>query len=113
MMFLIAIALAAAMPPERWVEVGRTGADREYIDRESVSRSGTKARLWTQRKFARKRGLAWNELELDCLSRTVTILGWVRDEGGTISHNVTRPHRAASPITPATTEEAIFKMVCR
>lgn len=112
-MFLIALALAAASPPDRWVHLGgSTGVHDDYLDQESVRRSGTKVTLWTRRDLALGRGTAWNELELDCKARTGAVLAWVRDDGGVISHNVARPHSAAAPIEPRSAEEKVFDLVC-
>lgn len=113
-MFLIAVALSTASPPDRWVHVGGS-ANRyeEYLDKESVRRVGDKVTLWTQREFVLGQGAAWKELEVDCSMRTETILAYIRDDGGDISHNVIRPHRQASPILPGSVEERIFNLVCR
>ena len=113
-MFLIAVALAAVTPPDRWVQVGgRTSVFEEYLDKASVERTGNKVTLWTRRDFGLGRGTSWNELEFDCSARTVTILAYVRDDAGTISHNVARPHRKASAIPPNSVEERTFNIVCR
>jgi hypothetical protein len=113
-MFLIAVALSTVSPADRWVHVGgSTNVYEEYLDRESVRRVGDKVTLWTRREFLREKGTAWNELEFDCSMRTETILAYIRDDGGTISHNVVRPHREASPIPPKSVEERIFNMACR
>lgn len=112
-MLLTALALSALIQTDRWVHVGGS-ADlyEEYLDKESVSRNGTKVILWTRRDFARDQGTAWNEIELDCSARTETILAWVRDERGVVSHNVVRPHRAAAPIRAKSVEEGIFNIAC-
>ena len=112
-MFLIAAALAMAAPPERWVHVGGS-ADlyEEYLDTQSLRRSGDKVTLWTRRDFALGRATSWNELEFDCSRRTQTILAYIRDEGGTVSHNVVRPHREASRIPRKSVEERIFQIAC-
>ncbi len=111
-MFLIAVALFAASPPDRWVHVGGSAnTSEEYVDKESVRRVGDKVTLWTQREFGQ--GAAWRELEFDCSMRTETILAYVRDDKGAISHNVVRPHRKASPILRGSVEERIFNLVCR
>ena len=113
-MFLIAVALTLEVLPERWVHVsGGTSPSEEYLDKASIRRSGDKVTLWTRRDFALARGTSWNELELDCSMRTATILAFIRDDGGTISHNVTRPHRDASAIPPDSVEERIFNIACR
>lgn len=113
-MFLIAVALSAVAPPDRWVHVGGSASHfEEYLDKASVERTGNKVTLWTRRDFLLGRGTAWNELEFDCSARTEAILAYVRDDGGTISHNVARPHRKASDIAPNSVEERIFNIVCR
>jgi hypothetical protein len=112
-MFLIAIALATSTSPERWVEVGMTDGSREYLDRASVTRNGTKVTLWKQRQLPSNSGFVWTELELDCSRRTDTLLAWVRDEDGAVTHNAVRPHREAAPIVAGTAEETIFNLVCR
>ncbi len=113
-MFLIAVALSMMTPPVRWVHVGgSTNLYEEYLDKESVRRSGDKVTLWTRRDFVLDQGTSWNELEFDCSMRTETILAYIRDDGGTISHNVVRPHREASPIPPNSVEERIFNLACR
>ena len=113
-MFLIAVALSMEVPPERWVHVGgSTGLSAEYLDKASIRRSGNKVTLWTRRDSSLDRGTSWNELEFDCSMRTETILAFIRDDGGTVSHNVARPHRNASPIRPDSVEERIFNIACR
>ena len=113
-MLLAALALATVIPPDRWVHVGgSTDLYEEYLDTESVRRSGDKVTLWTRRDFVRDQGTAWNEIEFDCSARTETILAWVRDDNGTVSHNVVRPHREAAPIPRGSVEERIFNIACR
>jgi hypothetical protein len=113
-MFLTLLALGTAIPPERWVHIGgSTEAYQEYLDKESIKRSGDKVTLWTRRDFVRDQGTAWNEIEVDCLTKRDTILAFVRDAGGSVSHNVVRPHRESSPIRPGSVEERIFDLVCR
>jgi len=113
-MFLLALAVFAAVPSERWVHVGgAAGEFEEYLDTESLSRSGGRVTLWTRRDLLPSRGTAWNELEFDCAARTATVLAYVEDLGGTISHSNVRPHRAASPIAAGSIEDAIFKLACR
>lgn len=113
-MFLTALALSAAIQPDRWVHVGgSTNLYEEYLDMESVKRSGDKVTLWTRRDLARDQGTAWNEIEFDCSARTETILAYIRDDRGSISHNVARPHREAAPIPPGSVKERIFNMACR
>ena len=113
-MLLTALALSAALEPDRWVHVGGSaGLYEDYLDRESVKRSGDKVTLWTRRDFAEGGATLWHEIELDCPARTETILAYIRDERGTVSHNVARPHREASPIPPGSVEEKIFDLACR
>lgn len=111
---LAALALSAANEPDRWVHVGGSDSSyEEYLDRDSVNRSGDKVTLWTRRDFARGQGTAWHEIEFDCSARTETILAFVRDDRGTVSHNVVRPHRGPSPIAAGSVEERIFNIACR
>jgi hypothetical protein len=113
-MFLTGLALSAVTPADRWIHVGGSANSyEEYLDTESLTRSGDKVTVWTRRDFARDQGTAWHELEFDCSMRTGTILAYIRDDGGTISHNIVRPHREASPIAPKSVEETIFKLACR
>lgn len=113
-MFLIAVAVFSVSPADRWVHVGGSASlYEEYLDKESVKRIGDKVMLWTRREYASNRGTAWNELELDCSKRTETVLAFIRDDAGTISHNVVRPHREASPIPANSVQEKIFNIACR
>ena len=113
-MLLTALALSAAAAPERWVHLGGS-ADRyeDYLDTESVRRSGTTATAWTRRDYGVGQATLWHELELDCAARTQTLLAYIRDERGTVSHNVARPHQPAAPIEPGSVEEGVFNLVCR
>ncbi len=113
-MFLIALALSAMLQPDRWVHVGGSAnVYEEYLDKESLRRSGDRVTVWTRRDFVRDGGTAWHEIEYDCAARTETILAYIRDDRGTVSHNVARPHREASPIPPGSVEERIFNLACR
>ena len=113
-MILITLALSAMTPADRWVHVGGSANQyEEHVDQESIKRSGDKVSLWTRRDFANDRGTAWHELELDCRMRTETILAYVRDDGGSISHNSVRPHKEASPIPANSLQEKIFDLACR
>ena len=113
-MLLTALILSMAMQPDRWISVGGSiGLYEEYLDKESIKRSGDKVTLWTRRDFVRGRSTAWNEIEFDCSARTETILAYIRDDDGTVSHNVVRPHRGAAPIAPKSVEERIFNLACR
>jgi hypothetical protein len=112
-MFLTLLVSSAMAQPDRWVHVGSARDHKEYLDRESVKRSGDKVSLWTRRDFERDRATLWHEIEFDCSKRTETIIAYIRDEGGTVSHNDVRPHRAASPIPPGSVAEKIFTIACR
>ena len=113
-MFLTALALSTTVQPDRWIHVGGSpNLYEEYLDEESVRRSGDKVTVWTRRDFARGQGTAWNEIELDCAARRETILAYVRDDRGIISHNVVRPHRESAPIPPKSVAERIFNIACR
>jgi hypothetical protein len=113
-MLLIAVILLAAAPADRWVHVGRSAnLYEEYVDVESVTRSGDRVTLWTRRDLIADRGTAWTELEFDCSRRTETILAYVEEVGGSISHNAVRPHRGAAPISAGSLQETIFKIACR
>ena len=113
-MLLIGLALSPGTQADRWIHVGGSpDSYEEYLDRESVQRSGLKVTLWTRRDLGRGQGTAWNEMEFDCSTRTQTILAYVQDDGGTITHNVVRPHRESSPIPPDSVEGRIFGIICR
>ena len=112
-MFLIAAFLSLVTPSDRWVHVGSTSLHEEYVDTGSIRRSGDKVTLWTRRDFKLDQGNSWSELEFNCSKRTEAILSYIRDDRGTISHNVVRPHRAASPVPPGSVEERIFNIACR
>ena len=113
-MVLAGLALTAAIQPDRWVAVGDSaGSHAEYLDMESLERSGVKVSLWTRRDYAGGQGSAWHEIELDCAARTETILAYVRDDGRSVSHNVVRPHRDAVPIAPGSVAERVFAIACR
>lgn len=112
-MFLTALAVFTVFQADRWVHVGGSTRSAEYLDRESIRRNGSKATVWTRSDFVPDQGTTWNELEFDCSTRTQTILAYIRDDRGTISHNVVRPHRESAPILPGSIEERIFYIVCR
>lgn len=113
-MFLTALVISMMIQPDRWIHVGgSTNLYEEYLDKESIKRSGDKVTVWTRRDFVLDQGTAWNEIEFDCSARTETILAYIRDDGRTISHNVVRPHRGSSPIPPESVEERIFNIACR
>jgi hypothetical protein len=112
--FLAACALALVTQAERWVPVGGTSdAYQDYLDMESIKRHRTTVTLWTRRDFTSKNRTAWNEVEVDCLAKRNTILAYVQDDAGTVSHNMVRPHRESAPIAPNSVEEAIFQIACR
>lgn len=113
-MLIMALALSAMVQPDRWIHVGgSTNSYEAYFDKESVRTSGSRVTVWTRRDFVLDQSTVWHELELDCSTRTDTILAYVRDDRGTISHNDARPHREASPIQPGSIEDRIFDIVCR
>lgn len=113
-MMLTALALAATVPPERWVHVGgRAAAYEDYLDTESIQPAGNRVTAWTRRDSAPDRSVEWHELEFDCSGGTATILAYVRNQDGTISHSSARPHRGPSPIRPGSAEDRIFNRVCR
>lgn len=113
-MLLAGLALSAADQPDRWVPVGGSAdSHEEFLDRESLNRSGDKVTVWTRREFAVDEGTAWHEIEFDCAARTETILAYIRDDGRTTSHNVARPHRESASIVPGSVAERIFDIACR
>jgi hypothetical protein len=109
-----ALALAIAAPADRWLAIGdATESYRDFLDRESLQRVGSKVTLWTRREVAAAQRTLWHELEIDCVRRESTILAWVQDEAGQVSHNSVRPHRGPAPIAADSLDEAIFTAVCR
>jgi hypothetical protein len=112
-MFLIALALSVASEPDRWVPVAGSAGPAEYLDRDSLRRSGDKVTLWTRRDERPGQATAWRELELDCAKRTHTLLAWVRDDAGTVTHNGDHPAAPASLISSGSVESTIFKLACR
>ena len=113
-MILTLLALLAAPQPDRWLHLGGSAAVHEdYLDKDSIAKKGQKVTLWTRRDLVREKATLWHEIELDCVGRTQTIVAWIRDDAGTVSHNVDRPHRAASPIAPGSVEEKLFDLTCR
>ena len=113
-MFMTALVLLAVVEADRWIHVGGSGnLYEEYLDKESVRRSGDKVSLWTRRDYRGARSTSWNEIEFDCAAKKETIVAWIRDDNGVVSHNVVRPHRAAAPIPPRSVQEKIFNLVCR
>ena len=112
--FVIVCALSMTMQSDRWISIGSSNnASQDYLDQESIKRSGNKVTLWTRRDFITQQRTAWNEIEVDCSSKRDTILAHVQDDAGTISHNVVRPHRGSTAIPPNSIEERIFHLVCR
>jgi hypothetical protein len=112
-MFLTALVLSTLAEPDRWVHVGSGNDHAEFLDRESVRRSGDKVSLWTRRDLAGDQDTLWHEIELDCSTKTDTIIAYIRNERGMVSHNDIRPHRASAPIPPGSVQEKIFNIACR
>jgi hypothetical protein len=111
---VMALALSMLMPSDRWVPVSdSSGAYRDYLDRKSIKRSGSKVTLWTRRDYVTQQRTAWNEIEVDCLRKRDTVLAYVQDDAGTVSHNIVRPHRGSTAIPPNSVEERVFDLVCR
>lgn len=111
--FLMACALSMTMQSDRWIPLGGSIAYQDYLDQESIKRSGNKVMLWTRRDFVKQQRTAWNEIEVDCSNKRDTILAYVQDDAGTISHNIVRPHRKSTAIPSNSVEERIFDRVCR
>jgi hypothetical protein len=112
--WVMAFALAMVTPSERWVHVGGSAnAYQDYLDRESIQRNGHIVTLWTRRDFLTQQRTAWNEIEVDCTNKRDTILAFVQDDAGTVSHNIARPHRESIAIPPHSAGERIFDLVCR
>lgn len=109
-MFLIALALSSVQA-DRWVPIGG-GTDAVYLDKQSLRRSGDKVTAFTRRDIPAEKATFWKEIEFDCAAKTETIVAWIRDDAGTISHNEVRPHRAAAPIPPNSAEEKAFRLAC-
>ena len=111
---VMACALSLAMQSDRWVRVGGgNSAYQDYLDQESITRSGDKVTLWTRRDFVTQQRTAWHEMEVFCASKRDTILAYVQDDAGTVSHNIVRPHRGPAAIRPDSTEERVYEIVCR
>jgi hypothetical protein len=112
--FLLACAFSMTTQSDRWVPLGESNnVHRDYLDQESTKRSGNKVTLWTRRDFLTQQRTAWNEIEVDCSTKRDTILAYVQDDAGTVSHNIARPHRGSTAIAPGTVEESIYEFVCR
>jgi hypothetical protein len=112
-MFLIALALSAMSDAERWLPLGGSADRQEYLDRESVKRSGNKVTLFTRREIPAEKATYWEEIEFDCAARTDTIVAWIRADERGVDHNVVRPHRAAAPIAPNSPRQRAFDIACR
>lgn len=113
-MLLTALFLSLDAQPERWVHLGGgAGAPSEYLDKDSIVRADPFVTVWTRRDVRPDGVTLWHELKVDCATRRVSILGYVRDERGTVSHNDARPHRDFRPVRSGTGEERVFRMVCR
>jgi hypothetical protein len=109
----LALTLAPAPPDGRWLHVGGSNDGyQEYVDQQSIVRSGDKVTVWTRRDFADGPATVWHELEFDCHRRTETVLAYIRDDGKSVSHNTARPHRKASPVPPDSGAEKTFAIVC-
>jgi Surface-adhesin protein E len=112
-MFLIVLAITLAAPAERWVRIGGSAnLYEEFLDKESVTRTGDKVTLWTRRDFARGGGIVWHEIEIDCARKEAAIVAFIRDDAGIVSHNDARPYKAASTISPGSVEEELFNLAC-
>jgi hypothetical protein len=110
---VLAAVFSTMMQFDRWVLVGGSNsAYQDYLDLESIKRSGDKATLWTRRDFVKQQRTVWHEIEVDCTSKSDTILAYIEDDSGSISHNVTRPHRGSTAIPPGSVEENIYQLVC-
>jgi hypothetical protein len=112
-MFLIALALSTIAEPDRWVPLGGSNDQKEYLDQESVKRTGNKVTVFTRREMPLEKATFWREIEFDCAAKTDTIVAWIRDDAGTVSHNTVRPHRGPAPIPPKSVEERAFQIACR
>jgi hypothetical protein len=110
---VMACALSMTEQTARWVSLGGGNAYQDYLDQDSVKRSGDTVTLWTRRDSVTKQRTAWNEIEVDCSSKRDTILAYVQDDAGTVSHNIVRPHRGSTAIPPDSIAERIFNLVCR
>ncbi|WP_118856664.1 surface-adhesin E family protein [Sphingomonas mesophila] len=110
-MLVLPLLFAVAAQPERWVAIG--AESNEFIDRESVARNGARVTFWTRREFPSQQRTRWHELEFDCSARRHTLLDYVEDDAGVVSHNFDRPHRGPAPIVAGSQEERMFAIVCR
>lgn len=112
-MFLTAAALATSTLEDRWVRIDASpDGYEEYLDKESITPSGDKVTLWTRRDSVQDQSILWHELELECSTRLVTTLTFVRDVKGSISHSFVRPFIEASKIPPNSAKGRVFALVC-
>jgi hypothetical protein len=112
-MFLAALVLSTTIQAERWVPLGGSAGQQEYLDKESVKRSGDKVTLFTRREIPAEKATYWEEIEFDCAAGTDTIVAWIRSDERGVDHNVVRPHRAAAPIAPNSPKRRAFEIACR
>jgi hypothetical protein len=110
--FVIACALSMAVQSDRWARVGGSDTYHDYLDQESIQRSGNKVTLWTRRDYVSQQRTAWHEIEVDCATKRDTILAYIEDDAGTVSHNIVRPHRGPAAIRPDAVEGKIYDLVC-
>jgi hypothetical protein len=115
MSFILAVMMmSVAVPTDRWIPVsGSEGPHRDYLDRHSIQRNGHKVTLWTRRDFAGQQRILWHEIEIDCAAKMDTIIAWVEDNAGAVTHNVHSPHRPSATIPPGSLGQTIFDLVCR
>jgi hypothetical protein len=115
MSFILAVMMmSVAVPTDRWLPVsGSDGPRRDYLDRHSLQRDGNKVTLWTKRDFAGQQRTLWHEIEVDCAAKSDTIIAWVEDNAGAVTHNLVRPHRPSATIPPNSLGQSIFALVCR
>ena len=112
--FVMVCAFSMMSQSDRWLPVGGSQNEyQDYLDRESIKRSGNKVTLWTRRDFVTQQRTAWNEIEVDCARKRDTILATVQDDAGTVSHNIVRPHRGSTAIPPNSLGQRIYDLVCR
>ena len=111
---LAAMMMSVAVPIDRWIPVsGNDGTQRDYLDRHSIQRNGHKVTLWTRRDFDGQQRTLWHEIEVDCAAKRDTIIAWVEDNAGAVTHNPNRPHRPSAPISPNSLGQFVFDLVCR
>lgn len=111
---LAAMMMSVPVPTDRWILVsGTDGPQRDYLDRHSIQRNGNKVTTWTKRDFAGQQRILWHEIEVDCAAKSDTIIAWVEDNAGAVTHNLVRPHRPSATIPPNSLGQSIFDLVCR